>query len=469
MDTRANRLSYASSTTSTILSSSVSSTLFDDEEWSPKQFPSNPSSPSMSDASSISTARSNDSVPKSWASRGILKKIVRGLGATAVGLVSDYALKKHLTTISSRIDLGKSETCLLSDQGIRELEGLYEDLLERDYHGEKLMLVAVKLRLSIIQILLDLENPMLFSQMRKDIFRKIRKDLDNQISRKTEETSQIHRQALELKQGLLLRLADELSSEEYPMSEKTLDGTDITEILCNELAYGSGEYTIQTALERIARTEWGFHQLLRLVNSNKQSSHNNVVLDCVTRLLSYENVFSCAMAIRIFGRVAHTNEKIYSLIIGPTGGIAWLVERLGELTHSKIYLKQRRWRGRSVRAVESYCAALLTACINGFSEKIVQLGITTVLFRLMKIFTIRDRDPSVHSQIKENQHEDVDIERDQIACCELISYLLDVPIAKRRFLSGIDVFRTFDAHSNRLFSDQKLLVSLASIMKQLQT
>lgn len=92
------------------------------------------------------------------------------------------------------------------------------------------------------------------------------------------------------------------------------------------------------------------------------------------------------MAIRIFGRLARQNLEIYSLLTGPLG-VVWLVERLGELSHTKIYTRQR-WRGRSVRAVESYCTALLAACVHGFADHVIKLGTVTLLLRLIRILLV---------------------------------------------------------------------------------
>lgn len=140
MESRLKRLSYASSISSSFSYLSRSSTLFDNGDISPasKLFPSHSNissasteETSLSDGASSFAAPSYDSSTKLWLPRGILGKVVRGLGSSAVELVSEYTLKKRLTAISSRIDSGKDKIHAPSNSDIRELEDLYEDLLER--------------------------------------------------------------------------------------------------------------------------------------------------------------------------------------------------------------------------------------------------------------------------------------------------------------------------------------------------
>lgn len=72
-----------------------------------------------------------NSITKPWFPRGVLGKIAMGLGSSAVDLVSEYALKKHLNVLTSRIDLGKEKKYELLDVEITELEDVYRDLLGR--------------------------------------------------------------------------------------------------------------------------------------------------------------------------------------------------------------------------------------------------------------------------------------------------------------------------------------------------
>lgn len=90
-----------------------------------------------------------------------------------------------------------------------------------------------------------------------------------------------------LRQRFALKLADEFCSEQSSSSENVLDGFAITEILCKELAYSSGEYTIQKALERMAQTDRGFQTLLYLSSKAKLTNEkpDTIIFDCISRLL----------------------------------------------------------------------------------------------------------------------------------------------------------------------------------------
>ena len=82
---------------------------------------------------------------------------------------------------------------------------------------------------------------------------------------------------------LVTKVADELSSSRTRLRANdlgtALTGTNIVKILCHDLAYGTGGYPVQSALDRIACSSWGASQL-RTLNRD-----GDLVLDAARRLL----------------------------------------------------------------------------------------------------------------------------------------------------------------------------------------
>jgi hypothetical protein len=88
------------------------------------------------------------------------------------------------------------------------------------------------------------------------------------------------------------KVTDELSGLRLRLHARDLGafliGTNIVSILCHDLAYGSGSYAVQSALDRISCSSWGVAQLREL------DREGDVVLDAARRLLlMWANCFSC--------------------------------------------------------------------------------------------------------------------------------------------------------------------------------
>lgn len=81
----------------------------------------------------------------------------------------------------------------------------------------------------------------------------------------------------------MTKVTDELSGLRSGLHAKELGtilaGTNIVSILCEDLAYGSGSYALQSALDRISCSSWGISQLRKL------DVAGGVALDAARRLL----------------------------------------------------------------------------------------------------------------------------------------------------------------------------------------
>ncbi|GJJ09330.1 hypothetical protein Clacol_003552 [Clathrus columnatus] len=359
---------------------------------------------------------------------GFFKKL-----SNIIVLISDYRIKRRLRIIGSRVERWKSFYHPIS---FKELERIYEFLRGLNRSGPKTAFTALTLRLSVLEFLLDSANPpVLFSEHRKRFLTKLWADL----------------------------VRDESESFGPSISEIIPDGDLFVKTLCEELAYGSGAYAVQRALKQIARTDWGHKELLRLSTPRDQKlKPGNLIIDCVMRLLRFQNGFSCTMAFQIFGRLSMSNPEVYTLL-GGSMGVGWLVENLRQLS---VRTEDR------VRMIEMYCRALAVACAQGFVESSLENGIVSVLLRLIQRFN--DRDEMMRGKIEDDLEDDLDVERDQIACCGLIIILMKDPSGKKEFLNipeeggepeQEDVLTTFMNNSNRAFSDWKLLANIASIRK----
>lgn len=208
-----------------------------------------------------------------------------------------------------------------------------------------------------------------------------------------------------VRHDVFLKVLDELPLK-HSISDIIPGGPSVVEILCGELAYGSGAYAIQTTLRQISRTEWGHRELVRLAvrPPSEENRYKNLIVDCVTKLLrlaglmlnwriflgmifsfppSFENGFSCAMAFRIFGRLACCNQEVY-ILLGGSKGVAWLVRCLDEQTFGY----HNRVGGAGNKKIEIYCNALMAACTQGFVDCVIQHNIVPLLLRVMEMLYV---------------------------------------------------------------------------------
>lgn len=204
----------------------------------------------------------------------------------------------------------------------------------------------------------------------------------------------------------MTKVADELSSRTRLRANDlgtVLVGTNIVSLLCHDLAYGTGGYSVQNALDRISCSSWGESQL-KILNR-----HGDSVLDAARRLLvesvipstminkimrlpffsSFDNVFSKGMAYRIFGKVAaeHKTRKLGQLLSGPHG-VGSLVARFKFLIEPSVHPYHRRFGVQCVRSMEALCAALLSACCHGFTQQVVDQGLCLPLIALVEILSV---------------------------------------------------------------------------------
>ncbi|KAF8507877.1 hypothetical protein JB92DRAFT_3145219 [Gautieria morchelliformis] len=242
-----------------------------------------------------------------------------------------------------------------------------------------------------------------------------------------------------------------------------LGGTNIVSVLCHDLAYGTGGYAVQGALDRISCSSWGAGELKRL------HRHGNVVLDAARRLLiDFDNYYSRGMAFRIFGALAaeHKTGELAQLLCGPHG-IGSLVAKFAVLTQPTEHSYLDRYHTKCIRFVEGICTALLSACVCGFTQQVMEHGVCASLAALMEIFFERDR--KMHWYFEEHESEDPDIERDQIAACKLMLKLVQHEEARSTMLEcgAAEAVRRFDSSCIRLISDWDLRYLTRAIRRKL--
>ncbi|KAF8589603.1 hypothetical protein K439DRAFT_323331 [Ramaria rubella] len=413
-------------------------------------------------SSTLSVSSRSSTTICQWIPGGISGKILQALGPSTVDLVTRLSIKRRLSSISSEIhvrlyyDSECTASKALSEGEAEHLQAAYRDLVELSSGSYKAKVTnqAMALRLTILRAIIQSNRSCFDTYLQKRTLRNMWAELDGLASR-----------------ALVTKITDELSGLKTHIHAKDLGvllaGTHIVGILCHDLAYGTGGYAVQSALDRISCSSWGVAQLRRL---NRQG---DLVLDSARRLLlDFDNVYSRGMAFRIFGDMAVSNttnspRKLDRLLKGEHG-LGYLIKTFDLMVQPTQHQYQRRFGSQCVRSMEALCTSLLLACCHGFMTEVVRQGLCPLLVELVELFN--KRDGVMGGYIENDETEDPDIERDQIAACKLMLKLLDNEEALSCMVNvgAADSFRKFGAHSNRLFSDWDLKVLIDLIWQKLE-
>ncbi|KAF8574066.1 hypothetical protein K439DRAFT_1665578 [Ramaria rubella] len=431
---------------------------------------------------------SRSSTTKShWVSGRISGKVLQALGPSTANLVTRLIIKKRLSSIDSQINIRlhinnwHSASNAFSKEEVEQFSVAYDDLvdLSSGYYSAKITTQAISLRLTLLRLFIESGYSCLETHWEHHTLRNLWAELDELAAAQNDH--EIRNTASDLKRALITKLTDELSTfnseviTDGPFHRQTrihmndlgvlLAGTHIVHILCQDLAYGTGAYAVQSALHHIARSSWGAAQLKRL------NCQGTLILDCTRRLLiDFDNVYSIGMAFTIFGGIASMPSE------GSPGGLSELLSGAYGL-ESLITTLRLTLEGftsinpfhiERLRLTRVLCTSLLSACCHGFIKKVVQLGTCSFLAELVDTFSIRDS--AIQETVEDDGVEDIDIENAQIAAFKLILELTEDKEAlhyMREAGLGLSLI-TFGTHSNRMFSRWSLQLLVSTIRDKLR-
>jgi NhaP-type Na+/H+ or K+/H+ antiporter len=92
------------------------------------------------------------------------------------------------------------------------------------------------------------------------------------------------------------------------------------------------------------------------------------------------------MAFKIFGEVAaeHKTGELAQLLCGPHG-IGSLAATLAFVTQPTEHSYHGRHNTKCIRLVEGICTALMSACVHGLTQQVVEHGLCPSLVTLVEI------------------------------------------------------------------------------------